>query len=75
MITGRSCPPCSFSWTPISKSEANTLREAGVEYEFHRYPDAGHAFQNFPTPERYNETASEDAWVKVLEFLTKTLVS
>ncbi len=49
------------------------LREAGINYTFYRYPDAGHAFQNFPTPERYNEAASEDAWVKVLEFLDKTL--
>jgi carboxymethylenebutenolidase len=49
------------------------LRQAGVDYEFTRYPEAGHAFQNFPTPERYHHEASEDAWDKVLEFLQRTL--
>jgi len=49
------------------------LGAADVEYTFHRYDGAGHAFQNFPTPDRYRETQSEDAWVKVLEFLGETL--
>ncbi len=49
------------------------LADAGVTYEFHRYDGAGHAFQNFPTPERYREAQSEDAWSKVLEFLEDTL--
>lgn len=60
--------------TPEDVNDYETaLREAGIDYTFHRYPDAGHAFQNFPTPERYNETASEDAWGKVLDFLANTL--
>ena len=45
------------------------LSEAGITHEFHQYDGAGHAFQNFPVPERYNEAASEDAWGKVIEFL------
>jgi len=49
------------------------LRQAGVETEFTRYDGAGHAFQNFPTPERYREDASEDAWQKVLNFLERCL--
>jgi len=49
------------------------LTEAGVQVEFTRYDNAGHAFQNFPTPERYRHEASEDAWVRVLEFLERTL--
>jgi carboxymethylenebutenolidase len=49
------------------------LKEAGVEYKFHRYNGAGHAFQNFPSPERYNREASEDAWEKVLTFLNREL--
>lgn len=49
------------------------LSEAGVPHTFHRYDGAGHAFQNFPTPERYREAASEDAWHKVLDFLTTNL--
>ena len=49
------------------------LAAAGVPHTFHRYDGAGHAFQNFPSPERYREAASEDAWDKVLAFLKDTL--
>ena len=49
------------------------LNAAGVRHEFFRYDGAGHAFQNFPTPDRYNEAASEDAWRKVLAFLGREL--
>lgn len=49
------------------------LAAAGVPHEFHRYDGAGHAFQNFPSPERYREAQSEDAWGKVLEFLARHL--
>lgn len=49
------------------------LRAAGVAHEFHRYAGAGHAFQNFPTPDRYRAEASEDAWTKVLQFFSAEL--
>jgi len=49
------------------------LSAAGVQHAFHRYAGAGHAFQNFPTPERYHHEASEDAWSKVLEFFAEHL--
>lgn len=49
------------------------LRDAGVPCEFHRYDGAGHAFQNFPSAERYRETHSEDAWNKALAFLGRQL--
>jgi carboxymethylenebutenolidase len=52
---------------------AAALGAAGVSYEFHRYEGAGHAFQNFPTPERYREAQSEDAWTKLLAFLDRYL--
>jgi len=52
---------------------AAALAEAGVPHEFHRYDGAGHAFQNFPTPDRYRPEASEDAWTKLLAFLARTL--
>ena len=52
---------------------ARALDAAGVDYTFHRYDGAGHAFQNFPTPDRYRETQSEDAWVKLLAFLDSAL--
>jgi len=54
---------------------AKALDAAGVTYEFHRYEGAGHAFKNFASPERYRETASEDAWQKVLGFLASHLGS
>jgi carboxymethylenebutenolidase len=49
------------------------LTSAGISHTFHRYDGAGHGFQNFPTPERYNQAASDDAWVKVLAFLAQQL--
>lgn len=49
------------------------LQEAGTECTFHRYDGAGHAFQNFPTPDRYREAQSEDAWEKLLDFLSGNL--
>lgn len=52
---------------------AEALTRAGVDFTFHRYDGAGHAFQNFPSPERYREDASEDAWTRVLEFFRQTL--
>lgn len=52
---------------------AKALSNSGVDYEFHRYDAAGHAFQNFPAPERYCEAQSEDAWVKVIDFLDSSL--
>jgi carboxymethylenebutenolidase len=52
---------------------AKALQDAGIGYEFHRYDGAGHAFQNFPMPERYREAASEDAWHKLLDFLRREL--
>ncbi len=52
---------------------SNALSSAGVSHTFHQYDGAGHAFQNFPNPERYREAQSEDAWRKVLDFFQKTL--
>lgn len=52
---------------------AAALEEAGVDFVFHRYDGAGHAFQNFPNAERYREEQSEDAWAKVLGFFAAKL--
>jgi len=49
------------------------LTKAGVAHDFHRYDGAGHAFQNFPTPDRYRQEQSEDAWEKVLAFLDRSV--
>lgn len=51
------------------------LTRVGIPHEFHRYPGAGHAFQDFPSPERYRPEQSEDAWSRVLEFLARTLAT
>ncbi len=52
---------------------AAALTAAKVAHEFHRYDGAGHAFQNFPSEERYRPEASEDAWGKLLTFLKAEL--
>ena len=44
------------------------LKNAGVEYVFHRYDGAGHAFQWEDSPERFRAEQSEDSWVKTLAF-------
>jgi carboxymethylenebutenolidase len=49
------------------------LSKAGVAHDFYRYDGAGHAFQNFPTPDRYRQEQSEDAWEKVLAFLDRSV--
>jgi carboxymethylenebutenolidase len=49
------------------------LMAAGVRHVFHRYDGAGHAFQNFPSEERYRHAQSEDAWDKVLTFFETEL--
>lgn len=52
---------------------AAALSKAGVEHTFHQYDGADHAFQDFNTEARYNHEASEDAWVKVLQFFDEKL--
>lgn len=49
------------------------LTEAGVPHEFHRYDGAGHGFQDFVNPDRYFTDQSDDAWVKVMDFLKAEL--
>jgi carboxymethylenebutenolidase len=45
------------------------LRKAGVEHVFHRYAEAGHAFQSFTTPERYRRRLSRRGARRALELL------
>lgn len=42
-------------------------------HEFHQYQDAGHAFQNFISPERYRERAARASWTEMLAFFTHYL--
>jgi len=49
------------------------LKRAGLDYVFHRYDGAGHAFQWEDNPDRYGALASDDAWVKVVAFFNEKL--
>ncbi|HEX4995347.1 MAG TPA: dienelactone hydrolase family protein [Methylomirabilota bacterium] len=42
-------------------------------HEFHRYPDAGHAFLNFTNPATYRDGPARDAWDKLIPFLQRNL--
>lgn len=49
------------------------FRRHGIACEFHRYDGAGHAFQNFLSPERFRPGPAEDAWQRTLDFLDDSL--
>lgn len=46
----------------------------GIAHEFHGYDGAGHAFQNFLSPERYREDAARDSWQRTEAFLREHLL-
>ena len=48
------------------------LADAGIEHEFHTYPDADHAFLNEHNP-HYDEGTAQDAWGKIDAFLDRHL--
>jgi len=52
---------------------SNALTKGGVEHQFYRYDNAGHAFQSFNVEEKYSDDASEDAWSKVLDYFKEKL--
>ena len=56
----------------VDRIEAEFARH-GVPCEFHRYAGAGHAFQNFLSPERFRDGPARDAWEKTLAFLERSL--
>lgn len=49
------------------------LTSLGKRHEFHRYPNADHAFFNDERPEVYDAAAAKDAWGKTLDFLRREL--
>lgn len=49
-----------------------TLREAGRDVEFHRYPGTGHWFAE-PSKDAYDPAAAELAWERTLAFLAERL--
>ena len=56
----------------VNKIEAE-LKRLGVDYEFHRYDGAGHAFQNFLAQDKYREPATKDSWARSVAFLKRHL--
>ena len=48
------------------------LREHGVRYEMHTYPDTRHGFHNYSTP-RYNAEAAKLAWERTTAFFHEHL--
>jgi carboxymethylenebutenolidase len=49
------------------------MHDAGVQFVFHVYANAGHAFFNDTNPVSYRKEAAADAWTRSLEFLRGTL--
>jgi carboxymethylenebutenolidase len=50
------------------------LKKFGKNYEFHRYPKAGHGFFYYHTP-MYRQEQAVDGWSKIWAFLDKNLGS
>ncbi|CAN5584504.1 dienelactone hydrolase family protein [soil metagenome] len=47
------------------------LEGHGKDFEFHRYPDAGHGFFYHHRPSAYRAQAALDGWAKVWDFLAR----
>jgi carboxymethylenebutenolidase len=49
------------------------LKKAGVDYRFHIYEGAQHAFNNDTNPSRYHKEAAELAWKRTVAFFRQKL--
>ena len=49
------------------------LKDAPVETEIVRYPDAGHGFHSEPRPESFAPDAAADAWTRTLDWFGRHL--
>ena len=49
------------------------LERLGKDFEFHRYPGAGHGFFYHDRPSAYRAEQAVDGWRKVFEFFGRTL--
>ena len=56
----------------MAKIEA-ALKEHGKTYDFHSYPNAGHAFFSVDRPS-YRVEAANDGWQRVWDFFRRYLV-
>ena len=55
------------------KKIAAELTRLAKPHEFHRYNDAGHAFQNFLDAPRYRERPARGTWSEMLAFFSQHL--
>lgn len=56
----------------VDRLEAE-LNRLGTRNEIHRYDNAGHAFQNTMSEERYRPEATEKSWATMMAFLQREL--
>lgn len=56
----------------VDRHEAE-LQRLGKDYEFHRYPDAGHGFFYYDRPAAYRAEPAVDGWSKIWAFLDRHL--
>lgn len=76
------CPVLFFAggkdrWINAEKVERlkQVFQQYGVQGEVRVYPDADHAFFNDTRPEVYNPAAAQDAWMRAIGLLSRTLKS
>ena len=55
-------------------AQEEALKQHGKDYEFHRYPGAGHGFFYYDRP-AYRQEQAVDAWGKIWAFLERELKS
>lgn len=77
---GIDCPVLGFFGAEDTNPSPDDVRKVDAEltrlgkwHEFHTYRDAGHAFQNFTSIERYRERPARASWTEMLAFLTERL--
>ncbi|HEY1740190.1 MAG TPA: dienelactone hydrolase family protein [Acidimicrobiia bacterium] len=58
----------------VAQIEA-VLQEHGKDYEFHTYPEAGHAFFSVDRAGMYNVDAAKDGWKRIWDFFGRRLAA
>ncbi len=74
------CPVIGFFGADDTNPSPDDMRKIDAEltrlgkwHEFHAYRDAGHAFLNFISPERYRARQAHAAWHEMLAFFSEYL--
>ena len=73
-----SCPVAGFfgndDFNP-TRDEVDRIesefKRLGIDYEFHRYDDAGHSFTVWSIPKFYRPEVAAEAWPVCVEFLNR----